>query len=500
MTTAVIKPFDPHAAWPEPDPRLLNGGVRPAPPLPGLCFRSLEAYIRALAKSKGAPADYVALALMTGAAGAIGAARSAQPRPGWTAPTALWGLAVGAPSSGKSQPVVLAQNALLAVERAEAPDHEAQLVDFTTRKQVAELTEAVWKEASKKALKAGARPAPRPEEADCPEQPRRPRLVVGDPTPEAMAKLFATNPRGLILCRDEIAAWLGNFGKYGGEGDAAYYLSTFDGTATPVDRVKDGGTVPAERALLSVLGGVQPEKLHEMLFSDRADDGFISRFLVVWPDPVPVAWEVPIVDERWVESLLHRLRALQMASDHEGRTVPVLMPFSDGARAVFAEWYVENVGKARAGCGLIAGFRGKANGVVARIALVLDLLEWAAQDTGAEAPGEVSEEGVSSAILLFEDYLLPMAERVYGDAASSPAESNAVALLKEAVRREARVINAREVRRSWRVPGLSQAEQVRSALAHLEEADCVKRPEASDGPGRPREDWLLNPRLLAVRS
>ena len=40
---------------------------------------------------------------------------------------------------------------------------------------------------------------------------------------------------------------------------------------------------------------------------------------------------------------------------------------------------------------------------------------------------------------------------------------------------------------------------VKAALVHLEEADCARRSEGTGAPGRPREEYLLNPRLLVAR-
>lgn len=491
---AVLQAYDPAADWPEPDPRLVNGGLRPAPPLPLEAFRSLQGYIADLAASKGAPADYMAVALLAGSAGVMGAARVVSLRPNWTEYGALWMLSVGGPSTAKTQPFSVIERAIRQLEREEAPDFEAQLAKHKEAVEVAKLCDAVWAEKAKKALKGGF-PAPdRPAEATPPPEPQRPRMVVSDATTEALSRLFANNPRGLILLRDEAAAWLGGFGKYGGDGDAGFYLSTFNGIFAPVDRVKAGGSLQADRALLSFAGGIQPDRFHGMLVANRDDDGMVARFLPVWPDPAPPVWKVRFADETQVVGILRRLRQLRMAEDETGGTKPVALKLSTDAEATFSEWWVGNTNATRATTGLLAGFLGKGNGVVARLALVLEMLEWAGSAEFTPEPTEVTEASVLAALRLYEDYFVPMALRVYGDAKRPAEERNAVALLREALRRGVRKINAREAQRTWRVPGLSEAEPVRAALEALVEGDCVRQ-AGIEGGGRPRGDYLLNPRL-----
>jgi len=60
----------------------------------------------------------------------------------------------------------------------------------------------------------------------------RPRVItMGTPT-EALQRLLADNPRGLLHVRDELAGWLGSFDRYGGNGaDRSFYLECWNGGA-----------------------------------------------------------------------------------------------------------------------------------------------------------------------------------------------------------------------------------------------------------------------------
>ncbi|MEP6968099.1 MAG: DUF3987 domain-containing protein [Pseudomonadota bacterium] len=499
MKEAVMAPYDPASDWPEPDPRLLNGGLRPAPRFPLNTLGPVASYVRDLAAAKDGPPDYLALALFTTISGVVGGARAIQLRGSWIEPCILWGLVVGNPSTGKTQPLDLVRRAARGIEAAEGADFVERENAWKTQAAVAKAAEDAWRDEVKAAAKAD-RPAPaRPSKADPPPPPQRPRIVIGNATVEKLAHIFNSNLRGLLLMVDEGAVWFGNFGKYGGDGDAAFYLSAFNGIGTTIDRVRDGGSVAPERALLSVCVGIQPERLSELLFKGRANDGLVSRFLPVWPDPVRPVWDTPYADENRVDTLLRRLRGLRPLSDDNGGPCPVVLRLAPEAARLFSQWWIEAKASVQGASGLIADFRGKGFGVVGRLALVLELLTWAWLE--GDEPATVSERSVAAAIELFEDYFAPMAARVYGDASRPTAERAAVALVKEIRARNVRVINARTVRRQWGLPGLTTPDDVRAALAVLEDGDCIRDIGASsEKGGRPRGDYAVNPRLVGAES
>jgi hypothetical protein len=493
-----IPTFDPFVGWNEPDPRLVNGGARPAPALPLRAFGPMASYVSDLAAAKGAPPDYVAISLLCAAAGVVGLSRAVEVKPGWTEPCILWGVLVGVPSSGKSQPLDVMRRAARSIEVGEGSDFAEVEREWKATATLAEETEDEWTRKVREAVKAGLKPPPRPVGADVPPEPQRPRIIVGNATPEKLNKLFAANPRGLLLMMDEGAGWFGNFGKYGGDGDAAFYLSAYNDIPMTVDRVKEGGSVTPEHSLLSACVGIQPERFNDLLLRRRPDDGFVPRLLPAWPDPVALVWNTPRVDESRIEVVLQRLRGLAPAREADGRLSSVIRTLDPAAEALFSEWWLEITRKAQASSGFQGGFLGKGPGVVARLALVIELLTWAWVQ-GPE-PEAVSATSVAAAVTLFEDYFAPMAARVYGDATRPPAERAATALLKAIRVRQARSINARDVYRNWCLPGLSTSEATKAALDVLVEGDCIREVRKSGSGGRPPADFEVNPYLLEVAS
>src|SRR5262249_23795604 len=182
----------------------------------------IRGFVDAGARAIGCDPSYLALPLLTAIAAAIGNTRRLELKRGWSVPPILWTVVVGESGTGKTPPFKLAMRSVRerqrkALERhAEAvKQHEADLARW-------EKDMAAWKRDNK----AGADPPTKP------EQPQAERFVVSDTTVEALAPILLTNPRGLLLARDELAGWIGSFDRYAGKGrasaDAANWLSMFN--------------------------------------------------------------------------------------------------------------------------------------------------------------------------------------------------------------------------------------------------------------------------------
>jgi hypothetical protein len=310
-----------------------------------------------------------------------------------------------------------------------------------------------------------------------------------------MAPVLKRNPRGVLLYRDEIAGFVGNIGKYGGNGDAAFWLERYDGQAFSTHRVKSGH-VQGDIGLMSLVGGIQPERLAEVLL-DRPDDGFVARFLMIYPAPVPRVWKTPVADLDVLKRALAKLRALPTELDGD-RLLPVVVPLAPDAQELMEPWWIDNGAAGHASTGFRAGLLGKAGGVVLRLSLILELLEWAAG--GGREPVAVTKSSVAAAISLFEDYLLPSACRVFGAAGRDREDLAAASLLKQIRHRCEATVNAKTIYRTWSLPGLNSAKSVNAALDQLSEAGWARRdrgePDARGG--RPANNWTINPLLWEV--
>lgn len=112
------------------------------------------------------------------------------------------------------------------------------------------------------------------------ERPAERRYWVTDSTPEKLGDLLKDNPNGLLVSYDEVAGWLGEMERQGREGSRAFYLAAWEGTGDYyVDRIGRGSSyLPA--ICLSVMGGIQPNRLRRYLRKrwreDRAVMGYCN--------------------------------------------------------------------------------------------------------------------------------------------------------------------------------------------------------------------------------
>jgi hypothetical protein len=145
---------------------------------------------------------------------------------------------------------------------------------------------------------------------------------------------------------------------------------------------------------------------------------------------------------------------------------------------------------------------GKARGLALRLSLVLEFLWWCGGADGmAPPPREISVAAFGAAARLVSDYLMPMAERVYGDAAAPEADRNAATLARWIARERPAEVHVRRVQREVRLQGLRTAAAIHAACKALVEAGWLLPPGGESGfQQRPRAAYPVNPNLHAVLS
>lgn len=340
------------------------------------------------------PPDFVAVPLIVAAASLVARHVGIRPqaRTDWTERGNLWALIVGRPGIMKSP--AMAQ-ALAPVERLEARAADAYrkaLDDWTESKALRELRAEANKKAARAALKKDARADVsdllRREGDD--DEPIRHRYIVADATYEKLGEIFASNPGGVLSVRDEMRGLFLNLAREEAATARAFYLQAWSGGAYHFDRI-GRGTVTVDDARLSMVGGIQPGPLADLLLQARrgaADDGMLERFLIAWPDS-PGAWRDV---DRWPDNDAKRkaweafdrldaitpdaLRAeLQTGFNGDAKGLPFLR-FADDAREAFAEWRADLEAKlGGADLGSLEGALSKFRHHVPALALALHVID-----------------------------------------------------------------------------------------------------------------------------
>lgn len=457
-------------------------------------------WLDATARRLGTPVDYLVHGVFAAASGATGAGIVAEPLPGWREPMVLWLCLVGGPSSGKTPALAAARRLLLPLERALARQDERRRRDHAEATQRARVSAERWRIACAAATHRGRRVPPRPADAIAPEPFVPAQIVIGDSTLAALADVIAGNPRGVVVWRDELAAWFAALAR--APGDRAAWLEAWSAAPVVLNRRSRGEPLRLERFPVSVVGAVQPERLAAALAD--ADDGLAARFLYAVPAPAP--WQPlagrprvrTIADDEAMAARLQHIAGLARdpARPLALRLRPAALPAFD---AFCAARHREQLDAAAGGRpdglpgGLLDGWRGKAGGMVARLAGLLALLRWS--ETRAAAP-VIDAVSVGDAIALWSDYFLPHARRVLeGDAGTdsgAPGHPELPRALRWLRFGAANIVTRRELQREAFGRRLDAA-AVSAVIAELETAGVLRALPRPARAGRPSERWQVDP-------
>jgi hypothetical protein len=480
--------------WAEPDMTVIRSH-RPPPVFPKETLGGWCPWVEATAQSRGAPVDYVAVSLLSVLSSIIGNSRRVMAWDGWVEPIILWVALVGNPSSGKSPAADAVISLARELEEGMCIDFPDQLLAWETEKMSAKERRLKWEDEVKVALKNNKPPPTMNEGAVEPEKPVRPRLVVTDATIESLARLLSQHPRGLLFSRDELSGWLESFNRYSSGGDRPFWIESYGGRYYVVDRQKNDEPLKVPFLSISVVGGIQPDKLAKLLMNGD-DDGLASRILMSWPEPVPPKRPTRAPDDFSALQAMRKMHRLAMGSDANGKPEPISVRLEDRAADLLDKWRQEIADHEKWASGRYLSHLGKMPGMVLRISLILEYMEWAMLMFNAPEPQHVSAKSFALAVGLVEEYFLPMAECAYGDAALPKVERNATLLARQILKRRPPKISPREVQREWKVPGLNDADTIHAACAYLVEAMWLEHTPSRKGGthGREKNEFLVNPK------
>jgi hypothetical protein len=245
----------------------------------------VRVFVKAVAGATNTDASWSAVACLAVLAGCIGNRACARARRGWDEPAVLWAALVGRSGTIKSAVVKLVTRALHDLYKHARAEHRDALREYDRAMARHAVDYAKWKQDQRK----GTATDPPLE----PEQPIERRVLVSDTTVEKLGVLLQENPLGLLLVRDELAAWLGSFDRYAGGGkgsDQPTWLSMFDAAPVTIDRKSAVGTIYVALAAVSVLGSIQPGTLLRMFGRAEREAGLLARVLLVCPPERPALW------------------------------------------------------------------------------------------------------------------------------------------------------------------------------------------------------------------
>lgn len=235
-----------------------------------------------------------------------------------------------------------------------------------------------------------------------PQKPNPPReFYLDNATVEAVDKVKGQQPdHGSTLVKDELSSLFASHGAYkGGKGaDKESYLSGWNGGGVKKNRAGDGSRVSLSRDSLSITGGIQPDKLRELLGDFSDSQGEWARFL--WYHMPMRPFKIPRDDTSYsldelltdIYEKIDALPALKLRFDKQGQTY-------------FDDWHDEKDEQKRAETrpGLQAAIA-KMPGQAVRLIGLLHIL-WEVASGSAEVPEEIPFSIVKSGCKLADFYL-----------------------------------------------------------------------------------------------
>jgi hypothetical protein len=383
---------------------------------------SLAVFVCLAAAALGCDPAYVALPCLATAAALIGNSRAIRLKRAWTGPCVVWAAVIGDSGTLKSP----AQRQVI------APVYRLQrelLGEYEKARAAHEAARAQYEKLAKAASKAG-----KPLDDVLPDAPTPCRVVTGDVTIEKLGLLLAENPRGMLVCRDELRSWFASFTRYKGQtggSDLSQWLEFFRAEAVIIDRkTTERPTLLIPQAAVSVCGGIQPGTWGRVLTKEHFEAGLVARLVVAMPSKLQKRWrdaEIDPTTQHEFEALLRKLFALKPDQDEQGDPVPFIVKLTPEAKAAWVKFYDEWAARQAEAEGELAACLAKLEAYAARFALVHHIVSRVAEGRDDCDPVEVASIEAGATLASWFAY---EAERAYAVGRCSDEERQMRRLLE----------------------------------------------------------------------
>ncbi|MDP9480202.1 MAG: YfjI family protein [Actinomycetota bacterium] len=357
--------------------------------------------VKEAAAAIGCPPEFIGVPMLVVLGSAVGNSRVVRLKRGWEEGAALFAFATAEPGEKKTPAFKVAMH----------PAHKKQAElqnSYAQRRKEYDQELQNFETDRKDAAKFGQNAPP------APEPPTRDRTLVENATTEALTRVLAGAPRGVVSAQDELAGWLRSMDQYrqGGKGaDRQFWLSLWSNSPVVVDRKGEDEPTMLNRPFAGLFGSIQPGVLSEL--GQGREDGLLDRFLIAYPTPTPSRWTDDEITEGARDAyrkLYDGLRDLHMPMDDHGDPDPARVHFSPDGKIVLID-AINGHREEMEQPGFPSRLKGpwaKLEAYIARLTLILALSRSVHEGTAERA----ETKDVLSATLLV-DYFKNHARRAY---------------------------------------------------------------------------------------
>lgn len=531
-------------AWADPKP--INHTLPPVTSITkDMLPKPLYDYAINTAERLGVPIEFIAVPLVVALGSVIGTKVAIMPKryDNWDIVPNLWGAIIGKPSSKKSPSITEAMKPIDNLVSKARADYELNKQEHETQKLINDSKAKIAEKELKKLADTLASQTDNDDStdkvtdddlrqkatfiADSKKQdesiPIPRRHMVGNITMEKLGEIENQNNNGVLQFRDELSGFLSSLEKDSEQEQRAFYLSGFNGTGSEmVDRI-GRGSLFIENHCLSVMGGIQPDKLEmylEQTMRGLGNDGLMQRFqMMVYPDPLPRRKEKDIAVNKESRDAVYELF---IAADglFEGKLASYganepneyykrpYFRFTDDAYNVFMDWYDALQAKADdTEHEVIAQHLLKYGRLIPALALIFHLVDCI--EIGSRLGG-VSIRALQAAIAwgdMLETHMLRVYSCITDNSHLKAAllSNKILDMLKKPSDKTDKTdwishgFTARSLKRkNWK--GLTDDNAVQTAIDVLIEHDWLdyKEVKSTGQGGRPTERYWINPKLKSL--
>ena len=456
------------------------------------------------------PPDYIAAPMIAMIGSLIGTACRIKPKQydDWKITANLWGGIIGAPSKLKTPALELAFLPVKEIEKKATGQYEDELKKWNIENEINKLNEENVRSKIKKELKDSTIDKQKAQEILASEiednpKPSCKRYRTDDGTIEKIHELLSTNPRGLMIRRDELVGLMSGWEKDGHESDRAFYLESWNGNGSyTVDRI-GRGTIYVENLCLSVFGTTQPDKIAAYIrrSSDALEnDGLVQRFqLMVYPDP-PENWQyVDQAPDHKAKQDYHQIAATIADPDFfknlfgEDQTEENFLHFDAEAQQIFIACLTELETKLRLfEEPIIEQHLAKYRKLMPALALIFHVIDIANGNTQSKDITKASALRATAWCLYLESH----ARRIYDMALNVSTQAASVLSKRIEQGKLDPIFTIRDIaRKRWSIIG-NDTELAKSACEELIKAGWIREkitPPTKTSRGK--TEYVINPRI-----
>ena len=353
--------------------------------------------------------EYLAAAMLSATASALGNTYNIRVKGQWTTNAALYIIMVGRPGLGKTPPLEAVFRPLRKRDCRALEKFKAEMAAYQN----------TMKES--KGNNGTDRPVLR-------------RTIVSDFTPEALMLTHHNCPRGITILADEIMGMFNSANRYNNGQLIEQLLTAWSGGALDVVRVNNPIPLHIEHPCINMIGTTQTKRMGELMKKGYEENGLLDRILFTLPKVQQLTSWTKEEDnsthhrsasamEAW-QSIIRKVLALDYETGEDGKKQNFhLIDMEEEARDEFIASHNATILRTNAieDDNMIESRPMKAPVHVARIALVLQVLRYACGESHLQFVTRLAMHGAIRLMEYFEDSYCRIREYVANDACDEPS-------------------------------------------------------------------------------